>query len=88
MYRRIEDFTFEELLERTTLQEHIAITLRALQDALDKKEYNRALFYNLQGHRMISVLVDRQLAIKDEYAMLTVLHNTAQDVLRLQHRLQ
>lgn len=88
MYRRIEDFSFEELVERTALQERIATTLYALQAALDKKDYDNALVYNLQSHRMISVLVDKQLAIEDEYAMLAALHDTIQDILRLQHRLQ
>lgn len=86
-YRRIEDLTVRELLERTALQEQIASTLHSLQDALDSKSYDDALFHTLGGHRMISVLVDRQLAIEDEHRMLSILRNTAGDILRLQHRM-
>ncbi len=86
-YRRIEDFTVRELLERTALQERIAATLHSLQEALDDKSYDEALLHTLGGHRMLSVLVDRQLAIEDEHSMLAILRYTAGDILRLQHRM-
>lgn len=88
MHRRIEDFTFEELLQRTALQERIAATLHSLQEALDHKSYDDALFFNLSGHRMISSLVDKKLALEDEYNMLEILRHTAEDILRLQQRMQ
>ena len=88
MHRRIEDFTFKELLQRTALQERIAAALHSLQDALDRKDYDDALFHNLSGHRMLSDLVDRKLALEDEFNMLNVLRHTAGDILRLQQRMQ
>lgn len=88
MHRRIEDFSFQELVQRTALQEKIAAALHSLQDALDRKDYNDALFHNLDGHRMLADLVGRKLALEDEFNMLDVLRHTAGDILRLQQRLQ
>ncbi|MCU0424540.1 MAG: hypothetical protein MUF71_02820 [Candidatus Kapabacteria bacterium] len=88
MYKRLEEFTTRELVERRTIQELLHTALLELKNALDAREYNVALFLNITGTRLLNILIDNNLALEDEAEMLETLRNNVTSILRLQNRLQ
>lgn len=88
MNKRLEEFTALELLERRNIQELLHTALLELKKALDKREYNTAIFYNITGARLLNILVNNHLALDDEADMLDTLQSNVTNILKLQNRLQ
>lgn len=88
MYKRLEEFTARELVERRTIQELLHTALLELKNALDAREYNTALFFNITGTRLLNILIDNNLALEDEAEMLETLRSNVANILKLQNRLQ
>lgn len=88
MYKRLEEFTARELVERRTIQELLHTALLELKNALDDREYNTALFFNITGARLLNILIDNNLALEDEAEMLDTLRSNVANILKLQNRLQ
>lgn len=88
MYKRLEEFTARELVERRTIQELLHTALLELKNALDAREYNTALFFNITGARLLNILIDNNLALEDEAEMLDTLRSNVANILKLQNRLQ
>jgi hypothetical protein len=88
MHKKLEDFTTRELIERRAIQELLHAVLKELKVSLDKQRYNDAIFYNINGTRLLNLMVERSLALEDEKDMLTTLRLNVNNILRLQHRLQ
>ncbi|MFY8001944.1 MAG: hypothetical protein ACOVSW_25355 [Candidatus Kapaibacteriota bacterium] len=88
MYKRLEEFTARELIERRNVQELLHTALLELKISLDKREYNTALFFNITGARLLNILIDNHLALEDEADMLETLRSNVANILKLQNRLQ
>ncbi|MCS6808192.1 MAG: hypothetical protein RML40_06160 [Bacteroidota bacterium] len=88
MYKRLEEFTARELVERRTIQELLHTALLELKKALDIRAYNEALFLNITSARLLNILISNNLALEDEAEMLEVLRGNASNILKLQNRLQ
>jgi hypothetical protein len=88
MYKRLEEFTARELIERRNVQELLHTALLELKVSLDKREYNTALFFNITGARLLNILIDNHLALEDEADMLETLRSNVANILKLQNRLQ
>jgi hypothetical protein len=88
MYKRLEEFTARELIERRTIQELLHTALLELKQSLDKREYNTAIFYNITGARLLNILIGNHLALEDEADMLETLRSNVTNILKLQNRLQ
>jgi len=88
MNKRLEDFSVRELLQRQAIQQALHTVLGALKQALDKQHYNDALYLNVQGAKVLRMLVERDLALPDEQEMLGTLRDNINGILKLQYRLQ
>lgn len=88
MSKRLEEFSARELLERRNIQEMLHAALLELKKALDRREYNTAIFYNITGARLLNILIDNSLALDDEADMLETLQSNITNILKLQNRLQ
>jgi hypothetical protein len=88
MYKRLEEFTARELIDRRNIQELLHIALLELKKALDRQDYNIAIFLNTTGVRLLSIMIQQNLAIEDEAEMLDTLRSNVVNILKLQHRLQ
>ncbi|TAE27009.1 MAG: hypothetical protein EAZ92_10100 [Candidatus Kapaibacterium sp.] len=88
MYKRLEEFTAKELVERRSIQELLHIALTELRRALDRHDYNMAIFLNATGVRLLNIMIQQNLAIEDEAEMLETLRSNVTNLLKLQNRLQ
>ncbi len=88
MNKRIEDFSAHELLERRHIQELLHNVLTALKHSLDEQRYDDAVFLNVQGARVLNLMVKRELALTDEVEMANTLRSNVSNILKLQYRLQ
>jgi hypothetical protein len=88
MYKRLEEFSTHELVERRNLQELLHITLLELKNALDRRDYNIAIFLNTTGVRLLNMMIEQHLALEDEGEMIETLRSNVANILRLQNRLQ
>jgi hypothetical protein len=88
MHKKIEDFTPTELMQRKRAQQVLHRILTSLKQALDEHRYNDAVFLNIQGARLLNLMVVSDLSLPDESEMLSTLRDNAIGILRLQHRLQ
>jgi hypothetical protein len=88
MYKRLEEFSTRELVERRNLQELLRIALLELKNALDRRDYNIAIFLNTTGVRLLNIMIDQNLALQDEGEMIETLRSNVANILKLQNRLQ
>jgi hypothetical protein len=88
MYKRLEEFSTRELVERRNLQELLHIALLELKKALDRRDYNIAIFLNTTGVRLLNIMIDQNLALQDEGEMIETLRSNVANILKLQNRLQ
>ena len=88
MYKRLEEFSTYELVERRNLQELLHRTLLELKHALDRRDYNLAIFLNTTGVRLLNMMVQQNLALQDEGEMIETLRSNVANILQLQNRLQ
>lgn len=88
MYKRLEEFSTLELVERRNLQELLHIALLELKNALDRRDYNIAIFLNTTGVRLLNIMIEQNLALQDEGEMIETLRSNVANILKLQNRLQ
>ena len=88
MYKRLEEFTAQELVERRHIQDLLHIALVELKHYLDKSDYNMAIFLNTTGLRLLQIMIRQNLALEDEGEMLETLRSNVINILKLQNRLQ
>jgi hypothetical protein len=88
MYKRLEEFSTRELVERRNLQELLHLTLLELKNSLDRRDYNIAIFLNTTGVRLLNIMVQQNLALQDEGEMIETLRSNVANILKLQNRLQ
>jgi hypothetical protein len=88
MRKGLNEFSISELVQRRQLQELLHGQLTALRQSLDAREYDSAVYHNINGVRVMNVLISKELAIEDEIEMLEALRENVGGILRLQHRLQ
>lgn len=86
MYKRLEEFSARELVERRNIQELLHIALLELKNALDRHDYNMAIFLNTTGIRLLNIMIQQNLAMEDEAEMLGTLRTNVINIMKLQHR--
>lgn len=84
----LEDFSRSELLQRRALQKMLHGVLQHLKVAIREKRFDDALFINIQGARILSLMERRDLTLADEQEMIDTLRENVTNILILQHRLQ
>jgi hypothetical protein len=88
MKNKIDDFGHSELERRKKVQHDLHATLLQLKKSLNEKEYEDAIFHNIEGANMLASLVVDDLALPREHEMLLVLKDNIANILRLQSRHQ
>ncbi len=86
--KRLEEFSQVELAERHKLQSMLHDVLVALKGALDARQFNEAIIFNISGSKVIQAMMARDLALPGELDLLDTLRGNVNDIFRIQNRHQ